>query len=221
MSEAPGIAAPPDALAAAAASGTAGDPTGDAARGAPDDVVLSADGRRIVWILDRAARAAHARLAAEHGGRAGGCDRVKLAAALAWPRTVAAFGDRPPRMSVLAAAHANAIARIRPFREGNDAMACALSMLFLRVNGIELPAPPIEKYAMFSALADRRVDSVALAQWVRMRHLANQRGVESVVAIRVRDGRVLGIASLPGRASGRRAVAAASKKSLNQRPSTP
>ena len=54
----PGIAAPPDALAAAAASGTAGDPTGDAARGAPDDVVLSADGRRIVWILDRAARAA-------------------------------------------------------------------------------------------------------------------------------------------------------------------
>ncbi|MCL4745573.1 MAG: hypothetical protein KJZ83_09170 [Burkholderiaceae bacterium] len=166
---------------------------------AEDHGAVAADGRRIVWILDRIAWAAHQRMLAEHVGQAGQCDRIRLSAALAWPRTVAAFSDRVPRLSVLAAAHANAVMRIKPFQEGNAAMACLLSMLFLRINGVELPAPPLEKYTMFAAMADGRVDSVAMAQWLRMRHLANQRGVESVVAIRVRDNRVHGVASLRGR----------------------
>ena len=166
---------------------------------AGDHGTVAADGRRIVWIIDRIARAAHQRMLAEHLGRSERCDRIRLSAALAWPRTVAAFSDRAPRLSVLAAAHANAVIRLRPFREGNTAMACLLSMLFLRVNGVELPAPPLEKYTMFAGLADGRVDPVAMAQWLRMRHLANQRGVESVVAIRLRDNKVHGVASLRGR----------------------
>ncbi len=178
--------------------------------------VRAADGRVVAWIDERLARAAYARLAAEHGGPAAAADRVRLAAALAWPRTVAAFAERPPRLSLLAAAYASAVARIRPFREGNDAMACLLSMLFLRINGAELPAPPLEKYSMFAALADRRVDTVALAQWMRMRHLANQRGVDSVVAIRIRDGRVRGVATMKGSATRLPGVAAGKTRTQNR-----
>jgi len=183
--------------------------------------VRAADGRIVAWIDERLARAAYARLVAEHGGPAAAADRVRLAAALAWPRTVAAFSDRPPRLSLLAAAYASAVARIRPFREGNDAMACLLSMLFLRVNGAELPAPPLEKYSIFAALADGRVDTVALAQWMRMRHLANQRGVDTVVAIRIRDGRVRGVATMKGSASRLPGAAAAKTRTQNPRRPTP
>lgn len=152
--------------------------------------------RETVWILHRTAQAAYARFLAEHGTRMHSYDPVKLAAALAWPRTVEAFSDGPARLSVVAAAYAAAIVRIRPFDTGNDAMACLMSMLFLRLNGFELPAPVMEKYTVFSALSEGRLDADGLAQWMRLRHLANRRGVEWVVQVRLRNGKVHSVAGV-------------------------
>lgn len=150
----------------------------------------------IAWILDRVAALAYERFLAEHGGPAGRPDPVRLAAALALPRTVAAFTDGRPRLSTLAAEHARAVLRLRPFPQGNDAMACLLAMLFLKINGVELPAPVVEKYGMFAGLADGRIDARTLAQWLRMRYLASRRGVESVVQVRIRDNTVHSVATL-------------------------
>ncbi|MFO1199737.1 MAG: hypothetical protein U1E86_22495 [Burkholderiaceae bacterium] len=162
--------------------------------------------RDTVWILDRVAQAAYERFLSEFGTRFNGHDPVRLATALAWPRTVAAFATERPRLSVLAAAHARAINRLKPFDEGNDAMACLLSMLFLRLNGIELPAPAIEKYTVFAALADERLDATGLAQWMRMRYIANRQGVQWVAQVRIRGGKVHSVATVrsPNSPSGKK-----------------
>jgi len=172
--------------------------------------------RQTVWILDRVAEAAFARYLAEHGTRTHAHDPVRLAAALAWPRTVAAFSDGPVRLSQLAAAHAAAVVRLRPFEEGNEAMACLFAMLFLRLNGVELHAPVMEKYTVFAALADGRLDAFGLAQWMRMRHLANRQGVEWVVQVRIRDGKVHSVSGVHagGRARSGPALAGRRRRSL-------
>ncbi len=149
--------------------------------------------REPVWIIDRVALAAHARILNEHRGRAYGHDPVRLAAALSMPKnTLALFGARVQLMD-LAAIHAWSIARLKPFEEGNTATACLLAMLFLRLNGVELPAPASEKFAVFQGLAAGRISPASLVQWMKARLVANVTGSSSVVGVQLRKGRVTNV----------------------------
>lgn len=159
--------------------------------------------RVVAWILDRVALIAYERYLSEHGGRRASVDSVRLAAALALPRTVAAF-SQPMRLSIVAAWHAKAILRLRPFSEGNEAMAYLLSRLFLEINGVDVPAPLLEKYAVFAGLADGRLGPNGYAQWIRMRHLAGKRGVQSVFEVTIRNNTIVRVA---GVRSAKRSVA--------------
>ncbi len=146
-----------------------------------------------VWILPRVAVAAHTRLLNEHRGRAYGFDTVRLSMALAMPRNVMALFGARARMVDMAASYAWSINRLKPFDEGNAATACLLAMLFLRLNGVELPAPASEKYAVFEGLASGRLGPSALVHWMKTRHLANVAGTSRVVGVQVRKGRVANV----------------------------
>ncbi|UCE31482.1 MAG: hypothetical protein JSW68_00530 [Burkholderiales bacterium] len=152
-----------------------------------------------VWILERVALAAHARVLIEHGARRSGHDPVRLSMALAWPRTVLAFAGGRASVFDVAAAYAAGITRLRPFREANAATACLLAMLFLRLNGVELPAPLDEKHGVFAEAGRGALDRVGIAHWMKMRRIANRHGGKGTVyGLRVRDGRVERVAMLRG-----------------------
>jgi prophage maintenance system killer protein len=151
--------------------------------------------RTIAWIHPRIAQLAWDRFAAEHGA-VGEPDPVRLSAALGQPRSRLVMAGGPIALSDLAAEQAVAVLRLQPFPEGNAAMACLLASLWLQLNGIELRAPPLEKFTIFAALAGGRLNRAALAQWIQVRHLASQPGVQSVVQVRLRGNVVQGIAAI-------------------------
>jgi prophage maintenance system killer protein len=151
--------------------------------------------RTIVWIHPRVVQLAWDRFAAEHG-MAGDPDPVLLNAALGLPRSRLVMASRRLGLAELAAEQAAAVLRLRPFPQGNAAMACLLSMVWLQINGVELRAPPLEKFTLFAALASGRLSRAGLAQWIRVRHLAGQPGVQSVVQVRLRGRVVQGIAAI-------------------------
>lgn len=152
--------------------------------------------RTLVAIHPRVAQLAWDRFAAEHGAASGQPNLVRLNAALAQPYARIALAGGRARLSELAAELAVAVLRLRPFPEGNAAMACLLCTLWLELNGVALQAPPLEKYAMFAALAGGRLNRQGLAQWIQVRHLASQPGVQSVVQVSLRGNVVQGIAAI-------------------------
>jgi death-on-curing protein len=152
--------------------------------------------RALVMIHPRVAQLAWDRFAAEHGAAGGQPDPVRLNAALGLPFSRLAFASGRARFSELAAELAVAVLRLQPFPEGNAAMACLLCTLWLELNGVSLQAPPLEKYAMFAALAGGRLNRQGLAQWIQVRHLASQPGVQSVVQVSLRGNVVQGIAAI-------------------------
>lgn len=149
-----------------------------------------------VWILDRVALAAHQRQMAEHGCRRPGHDPERLAQALAWPKTLLSAAGQGLRGVDLAAAYAEAALKFRPFHEGNAGVALLWAMLFLRLNGLSLPAPPVEKFAIFKAMARGELSRAALAEWMSMRHLANEKNARTVVRVRVSKNKVTHVAVL-------------------------
>lgn len=170
-----------------------------------------------VWIEPPLALIAHQRFLAEHGReRRQQVDSVRLAAALMLPRTVATFSS-PPRLSVVGTRYVLGVLRMRPFAEGNQAMAFILGFLFLDLNGVQVQAPAIEKYTMFAALTDRRIGADAFAQWIRLRHLAGRFGLAAVLEVGVRDGALVRLAGLRrGSAAPRAGVGTAAALSASE-----
>jgi prophage maintenance system killer protein len=151
--------------------------------------------RELVWLHPRVVRLAWDRFAAEHGV-AGAPDPVRLNAALGRARSRLVMAGRRLGVADLAAEQALAVMRLQPFPQGNAAMACLLTTLWLELNAVALRAPPLEKFTIFAALAAGRLNRAALAQWIRVRHLAAQPGVQSVVQVRLRGRVVQGIAAI-------------------------
>ncbi len=159
--------------------------------------------RRPVWLLNRTVLATHRRQLAEHGG-ATGVDFPQLALALGWPKTVLALADGKTTMFELAAAYSEALLRLRPFASGNERMAYLLGKLFLRLNGIEVPATTVEQLAMFGALRAGAIDRPRYSSWLLMRRFVAGGG--TVIGVtRDRSGRVLKVGVL--RRGSRRAAA--------------
>lgn len=143
-----------------------------------------------VWILERVALAAHQRQMAEHGSHRTGYDPARLAQALAWPRQLLKATGEGMRAVDLAAAHAEAVFKFKPFGQGNAGAALLWAMLFLRLNGLFLPAPLGEKYAVFTAMARGEMNRASLAEWMSLRHLANEKNAHTVVRVRVSKNKV-------------------------------
>lgn len=153
------------------------------------------------WIQDGVAVAAHRRQMAEHGGRRSGFDPARLAEALAWPHQLYAAVNGCRGCEELAAAYAESVIKLRPFEEGNLRTAFLLAMLFLRLNGVALPAPLAEKYAVFVAFAGDRLNRASFAEWMSLRRLANQNVGRTVVKVRVSGNQVTQMAILKGAAT--------------------
>jgi death-on-curing protein len=120
-----------------------------------------------IWIRDGIVLAIHRRQLVEHGGRAGTRDARLLASALARPKNLFAYADRPPDLAALAAAYAFGIAKNHPFVDGNKRTAYVLCRTFLIANGQDLDVSQEEKYVTFFRLAAGRISEEELAGWIR------------------------------------------------------
>lgn len=122
----------------------------------------------MLWPTLSVALAVHEEQIAEHGGRTGIRDRNALEAALARPRSHAAYSDPSPDIATLAAVLAHA-ASSHPFVDGNKRTSLVLTEGFLDLNGCALRASDEETVAMWLDLAAGAIDEKALAAWLRER----------------------------------------------------
>jgi death on curing protein len=122
-----------------------------------------------VWILPEAALAAHDRQLAEHGGGIGARDMGALDSALVRPRNRWEYGEDD--LAVLAAACAFGIARNHPFVDGNKRTAWVVARGFLRINGLQFEARPLDVIETVLALAAGDLPEDELADWLRQ-HLS-------------------------------------------------
>src|SRR3954447_2101174 len=87
------------------------------------------------WLSLELVLVVHNRQLAEHGGPEGVRDMNALESALARPRNLLAYGDKPSLFR-LAAAYAAGIAKNHPFLDGNKRTALVVCMTFLELNGV-------------------------------------------------------------------------------------
>ena len=120
------------------------------------------------WVRPEVVLAIHQRQVAEHGGDPGVRDPGLLESALGWPRKLVAYGEQESDLAALAAAYGFGIAGNHPFVDGNKRTALVVCRTFLAINGVDLVAPPEEKYLTFLALAEGRISEPELADWIRL-----------------------------------------------------
>ncbi len=122
--------------------------------------------RAPVWIEMREALALHHRLLALDGGPAGMRDEGLLESALARPRQLHAFGNRPDAVD-LATAYTAGIIRNHPFMDGNKPTGFILGALFLELNGWILTASEEDAARAVWGLASGDLDEKSYAAWMR------------------------------------------------------
>jgi death-on-curing protein len=117
-----------------------------------------------VWVSKGAVLSVHEEQLDEHGGTDGIRDESLLDSALAKPRNVFAYAERPT-IFALAASYAFGIARNHAFIDGNKRTALAISMLFLDRNGWEIDSPLLAVYVTFLQLAEGKLSEDELTEW--------------------------------------------------------
>ena len=120
----------------------------------------------LVWIDERDALALHGRLLALDGGAVGLRDEALLESALARPRQLLAYGERPD-MIALATAYTAGILRNHPFIDGNKRTGFLLGVLFLELNGYRFTATEVDATHAVLGLAPGTLDESAFADWMR------------------------------------------------------
>jgi len=120
--------------------------------------------RDVVWISRLVALRVHDEQLVRHGGDEGMLNVGRLDAALERPRMRL---DYVPDISLeeLAAGLAASIAKGHPFVDGNKRTAAVLSLMFLRLNEIEISATEEEIRDVFIAVADGAMLESDLAAW--------------------------------------------------------
>ena len=73
----------------------------------------------------------------------------------------------PNSLPSMAAQYASAIACNRVFIDGNKQTAIVVFRTFLLLNGHDLQASQDEQFTMMMKLANREIDAVGLADWIR------------------------------------------------------
>src|SRR5579883_3373633 len=93
----------------------------------------------LIWIEKPEVLVAHSRQLVEHGGSDGIRDECLLESALGKPQNVFAY-EETCDLPRLAASYAHGIARNHPFVDGNKRTALVVSIGFLLISGIRIPA---------------------------------------------------------------------------------
>lgn len=117
-----------------------------------------------VWVPMVVALRVHDEQLQRHGGDEGILDNGRLEAALNRPRTVLGYLPETT-LEELAASLAVGIAKGHPFVDGNKRTAAVVSLMFLRLNGIEIAATESEIGDIFIAVADGAMPEAELAEW--------------------------------------------------------
>ncbi len=119
-----------------------------------------------LWMDLRDALAAHDLELAAHGGSAGVRDQGLLESALARPKNLLVYAERPSTLPQLAAAYAFGISANHPFLDGNKRTALVVSFAFLEVNGLEVIASQEDAYYTILALAAGELSEEQLGEWI-------------------------------------------------------
>ena len=117
------------------------------------------------WVLDYLVLAIHKQQLAEHGGLIGIRDEGLLASALSRPKNFFNYETEQSSIPRLAASYAYGLASNHPFVDGNKRVALVVSLLFLRLNGMDLTAQLEERYRVFMSLAEGRLSEAELSAW--------------------------------------------------------
>lgn len=121
--------------------------------------------REFIWISKIVAEQVHDEHLRAHGGEPGYLNESRLEAALARPQMIAQYTPAAS-LEELAAAVAIGIAKGDPFNDGNKRTAAVVSLLFLRLNGVEISCSEKELGDVFSAVADGAFTEDQLALWL-------------------------------------------------------
>ena len=127
---------------------------------------------RWTWVVESVALAIHEVQLAEHGGLAGIREEGLFSSAMARPRNLVAYGDRPDAAD-LAAAYAFGLARNHAFLDGNKRTAFVVMELFLNLNGWALDAQDADCISVMESNAAGSLTEKDLAVWLRS-HLAQE-----------------------------------------------
>ena len=118
-----------------------------------------------VWIREKDALALHEQQIVLFGGATGVRNAGLLDSALARPRNLFAYAERPVTMAEMAAAYAFGISANHPFLDGNKRTAMHVSFVFLEFNGVAVRATPEDACLTFLGLAAGEISEGELALW--------------------------------------------------------
>jgi death-on-curing protein len=118
-----------------------------------------------VWLSHQLILAIHDEQLAEHGGALGTRDDGLLASALARPLHRPGYGD--PDIAELASLYAIAIARNRPFVDGNKRTAYVALKIFILLNGCGFPVGEVDAVVHMLQIAAGDIGDDAFIAWVR------------------------------------------------------
>jgi len=121
--------------------------------------------REPVWIDERDALALHDRLLVLEGGAAGIRDMALLQSALARPRQLLAYGDKPGIIE-MAAAYTTGIVRDHPFIDGNKRTGFVVGVLFLELNGYRFTASEEDAAQAVLGLAAGTIEEADFTSWM-------------------------------------------------------
>ena len=118
------------------------------------------------WIEARDALALHERLLSIHGGADRLRDLALLQSALARPRQLLAYADKPDIVD-LSAAYTFGIVRNHPFIDGNKRTGFVIGILFLELNGVVFTASEEDAAQAVLQLAASAIDEADYAAFLR------------------------------------------------------
>jgi death on curing protein len=117
------------------------------------------------WVDERDARTLHQKLLILHGGAGGLRDAGLLASALARPRQLFAYAEKPDLIS-MAAAYTAGIVQNHPFVDGNKRVGFVVGVLFLEINGYRFKASEEHSAQAVIDLAAGKLDERGYAQFL-------------------------------------------------------
>ncbi|MCH9052714.1 MAG: type II toxin-antitoxin system death-on-curing family toxin [Proteobacteria bacterium] len=118
------------------------------------------------WLTMEMVRAIHEESLALFGGAAGVRDEALLESAMAHPRSLFAYGDKPT-IHHLAAAYCSGIIRNHPFVDGNKRAGLLAARAFLFLNGYDFDPNEAEEVNVIVELAAGTLGEGVLAEWFK------------------------------------------------------
>ena len=117
------------------------------------------------WVSYTVVIAVHETQLSEHGGAIGVRDQGVLESALARPRQIYAYADKPS-LPQLAAAYAVGIVKNHPFVDGNKRTAWVVCATFMELNGRRVTAEQADVVETMLAVAAGEISHEELADWL-------------------------------------------------------